>query len=153
MFIDTLTNINFYEKIDKDIYAGLLFIKEADIDIPLGEYPISDRAKAVVMEYNTQVKNDFGYEAHQHVIDVQCCIKGRERIPWIDVASLTPHTKYNEEKDLTFFNWTEPQGEAIIGNGVFAVFYPHDAHAPVHCITEPGYIKKIVIKVKFENCI
>lgn len=148
MIIDTLKNIEFYKAIDEDIYAGLVFIKDADPEIALGEYPLTARAKAVVMEYHTQEKNDFGYEAHKHVIDVQYCIKGQERIPWTDLSRLTPHTEYNPDKDFTFFNWIEPQGEVIIGNGVFSVFYPNDAHAPVHSVQEPGYIKKIVIKVK-----
>jgi len=148
MIIDTLDNIEFYQQIDKDIYAGLIFIRDADPEIALGVYQLTDRAKAVVMEYDTKVKNDFGYEAHKYVIDVQCCIKGQERIPWTHLNRLTPHTEYHVEKDYTFYNWVEPQGEAIIGRGVFSVFYPTDGHAPVHCVAEPGYIKKIVIKVK-----
>jgi beta-galactosidase beta subunit len=36
----------------------------------------------------------------------------------------------------------------VIGNGVFAVFYPSDAHAPVFsAVDKPEKIKKIVIKV------
>jgi len=148
MIVDSLTNIDFYKSIDDDIYQGLLFIKNADPEIKLGEYPITDKAKAVVMEYETKLKNDFGYEAHKHVIDVQYCIKNTERIPWSNLKRLTPHTEYSVEKDFTFFNMIEPQGEVIIGNDIFAVFYPEDAHAPVYSNGEPGYIKKIVIKVK-----
>jgi YhcH/YjgK/YiaL family protein len=148
MIIDSLTNIEFYETINPDIYAGLVFIKNADPEIALGEYPLTEKAKAVVMEYETQIKNDFGYEAHRHVIDVQYCIKNQERIPWSNLKRLTPHTEYNEQKDATFYDMIEPQGEVVIGNDIFAVFFPEDAHAPVYCAKEPGYIKKIVIKVK-----
>ena len=148
MIIDSLTNIEFYKAINEDIYQGLVFIKNADPEIPLGDYPLTPTAKAVVMEYDTKVKNDFGYEAHKHVIDVQYCIKSVERIPWSNLKRLTPHTEYSIEKDFTFFDWIEPQGEVIIGNDIFAVFFPEDGHAPVFCVDEPGYIKKIVIKVK-----
>ena len=148
MIIDSLTNIEFYKSVNEDIYQGLVFIKNADPEIPLGEYPITDKAKAVVMEYETKVKNDFGYEAHKHVIDVQYCIKNAERIPWSNIKRLVPHTEYSVEKDFTFYNMIEPQGEVVIGNDIFAVFFPEDGHAPVYSVNEPGYIKKIVIKVK-----
>jgi len=147
MIIDSLTNIEFYKSINYDIYQGLLFIKNADPEIELGVYPITATAKAVVMEYETKVKNDFGYEAHKHVIDVQYCIKNTERIPWSNLKRLTPNTEYNAEKDFTFYDMTDPQGEVVIGNEIFAIFYPEDGHAPVYCAKEPGYIKKIVIKV------
>jgi YhcH/YjgK/YiaL family protein len=148
MIIDTLNNIEFYKAINEDIYQGLLFIKNADPEIALGTYPINDNAKAVVMEYETKPKNHFGYEAHRHVIDVQYCIKNTERIPWSNLQRLTASTEYNPDKDATFYEMIEPQGEVIIGNDVFAVFFPQDGHAPVYSNGEPGYIKKIVIKVK-----
>jgi YhcH/YjgK/YiaL family protein len=148
MIIDTLNNIEFYKAINEDIYQGLLFIKNADPEIALGTYPINDNAKAVVMEYETKPKNHFGYEAHRHVIDVQYCIKNTERIPWSNLQRLTASTEYNPDKDATFYEMIEPQGEVLIGNDVFAVFFPQDGHAPVYSNGEPGYIKKIVIKVK-----
>ncbi|WDZ99930.1 YhcH/YjgK/YiaL family protein [Mucilaginibacter sp. SJ] len=150
MIIDTLDNIEFYKTINNDIYEGLKFIKNADPEIELGVYPLTDTAKAVVMEYETKVENDFGYEAHKYVIDVQYCIKGTELIPWANLNLLTPNTEYNVEKDFTFYNKIERQGEVVIGNNVFAVFFPQDGHAPVYANGEPGYIKKIVIKVKVQ---
>lgn len=147
MIVDSLANIDFYKSINEDIYQGLVFIKNADPGIPLGEYPLTPKAKAVVMEYETKIKNDFGYEAHKYVIDVQYCIVNAERIPWSNIKRLTPRTEYSVEKDFTFFDMIEPQGEVIIGNDVFAIFFPEDGHAPVYNAGEPGYIKKIVIKV------
>ena len=148
MIIDSLENLAFYQSINKDIYEGLKFIQAASPDIALGSYPISPTAKALVMEYETKSgENGFGYEAHQHVIDVQYCIKGKERIPWSNLNRLTSYTEYSAEKDVTFFSMTEPQGEVVIGENIFAVFFPSDAHAPVFCVDSPGLIKKIVIKV------
>jgi YhcH/YjgK/YiaL family protein len=148
MIIDSLENIEFYKSFNKDIYEGLLFIKNASGEIELGTYQISATAKALVMEYETKSgDNGFGYEAHQHVIDVQYCIKGNELIPWSNLERLKPYTEYNPEKDVTFYELVEQQGEVIIGNNVFAVFFPEDAHAPVFCAGKPELIKKIVIKV------
>ncbi|WP_153798945.1 YhcH/YjgK/YiaL family protein [Foetidibacter luteolus] len=147
MIIDSLSNIEFYKSINRDIYEGLVFIKNASPDIELGSYPLTETAKALVMEYETKPENDFGYEAHKHVIDVQYCIKGTELIPWSNLKRLKAYTEYSEEKDVTFYEKKEEQGRVIIGNDIFAVFYPEDAHAPVYANGEPGYIKKIVIKV------
>lgn len=150
MIVDVLSNFKFYKSISNDFYEGLKFIKHAEVDIALGEYPLTDTAKALVMEYETKVGNNgFGYEAHKHLIDIQYCIKGTERIPWhhLDDA-LVPHTEYDTKKDFTFFSWVPQQSEVIIGNDVFAIFYPGDAHAPVFSAGDkPEVIKKIVIKV------
>ncbi|MGZ3756166.1 MAG: YhcH/YjgK/YiaL family protein [Mucilaginibacter sp.] len=147
MIIDSINNIDFYKSINNDFYEGLLFIKNASLDIEIGEYPITRTAKALVMEYETAPENTFGYEAHRNLIDIQYCIKGRELIPWSNIKRLTPYTEYDKIKDVTFYKMIERQGEVVIGNGVFSVFYPEDAHAPVFCVNTPELIKKIVIKV------
>jgi len=147
MIIDSLENIDFYKSINNDFYEGLLFIKNAPLEIELGEYPISSTAKALVMEYETMPENTFGYEAHRNLIDIQYCIKGSELIPWSNLKRLTPYTEYDPGKDVTFYRMIERHGEVVIGNGIFSVFYPEDAHAPVFCAKSPELIKKIVIKV------
>ncbi len=148
MIIDSLQNITFYQTINNDIYEGLLFIKNASPDIALGSYPLTATAKALVMEYETKEgENGFGYEAHKNLIDVQYCIKGTELIPWSNLQRLQPYSEYDPVKDVTFYNMEPQQGSVIIGNGIFAVFFPEDAHAPVFCAGKPELIKKIVIKV------
>jgi biofilm protein TabA len=148
MITDSLDNIEFYKSFNKDFYEGLTFIKNASADIELGSYPLTPTAKALVMEYETKDgDNGFGYEAHKNLIDIQYCIKGSERIPWCYLKELTPYTEYDAAKDVTFFNMQPQMGDVIIGNGIFSVFYPTDAHAPVFCVHKPELIKKIVIKV------
>ena len=148
MIIDCLDNIEFYKSFNNDFYEGLKFIKNASPDINLGSYPLTSTAKALVMEYETkQGENGFGYEAHKHLIDIQYCIAGTELIPWCYLDKLKSYTEYDPEKDVTFYSMQKEMGNVIIGNGVFAVFYPADAHAPVFCTNQPEKIKKIVIKV------
>ena len=148
MITDSLDNIEFYKSFNNDFYEGLKFIKNASPDIELGSYPLTETAKALVMEYETKKdENGFGYEAHKHLIDIQYCIKGTEMIPWCYLDTLKPYTAYDPEKDVTFYSMQKEMGNVIIGNNVFAVFYPADAHAPVFCTDQPEKIKKIVIKV------
>ncbi|SDG70539.1 YhcH/YjgK/YiaL family protein [Mucilaginibacter sp. P25] len=148
MIVDSIDNIDFYKSFNKDIYDGLLFIKEAPADIALGEYPISANVKAIVMEYETKVDNGFGYEAHQHVIDIQFPFIGKELVKYVTLDKLEAYTQYDEAKDVTFFRASVPESEVVIGEGIFGIFFPIDAHAPMHCFKVPEYIKKIVIKIK-----
>ncbi len=148
MIIDSLDNIQFYKFFNSDFYEGLKFIKNASPEIEPGSYPLTSTAKALVMEYETKLEeNGFGYEAHKHLIDIQYCIKGSELIPWCHINKLHPYSEYDPEKDVTFYTMQQEMGRAIIGNGVFAILYPSDAHAPVFCVDQPEKIKKIVIKV------
>jgi YhcH/YjgK/YiaL family protein len=148
MIIDSITNIDFYKSFNADIYEGLQFIKNAPADIALGEYPISANVKALVMEYETKVDNGFGYEAHQHVIDIQFPFIGKELVKYTTLDKVSAYTAYDDAKDVTFFRTSVPESAVVIGNGIFGIFFPIDAHAPMHCFKQPEYIRKLVIKIK-----
>ncbi len=123
MIVDALINFDFFKSISNDIYEGLKFIQNANADIELGSYPLTAIAKTLVMEFETKAgENGFGCEAHKHVIDVQYCIKGTERIPWSNLGRLEAYTQYDEQKDVTFCNMAQQQSEVVIGNGIFAFF-------------------------------
>jgi len=148
MIVDSIENIDFYKSFNDDIYEGLQFIKNASADIAMGEYPISENVKALVMEYETKLDNGFGYEAHQHVIDIQFPFIGKELVKYTTLDKLSAYTAYDEARDVTFFRCDVPESEVVIGNGIFGIFFPIDAHAPQHCFKIPEHIKKIVIKIK-----
>ena len=76
MILDKLENIEIYKGLSSDIYEGLKFIKAADKNIEIGVYPINERVKAIVSEYETIENFSRGYEAHLHVIDIQYPIIG-----------------------------------------------------------------------------
>jgi YhcH/YjgK/YiaL family protein len=151
MVVGTLSNIDTYKNISADIYAGLLFLKNADDSIAIGEYPINSNVKAIVSEYRTVALFERGYEAHKHVIDIQYPIKGMERVKWSDLKDMNVNIPYDEKKDRTFYKDPSPQGTHVdIGNGIFAIMFPEDAHSPQHFVDEPEVIKKITIKVSIK---
>ncbi len=78
MIYDNIKNIETYKGVSPDIYAGLKFLAGATADIAIGTYPINEHVKAIVSEYPTVESFERGYEAHQHVIDIQYPIKGLE---------------------------------------------------------------------------
>lgn len=148
MVVDSLRNIETYKNLSPDIYAGLQFLLNATPDIAIGEYPVNDKVKAIVSEYETVENFTRGYEAHLHVIDIQYPIVGLERVKWSNLEGMSIHIPYDEEKDRTFYKDPSPQGTHVdIGNGIFAIMFPQDGHGPQHFIQDPEMIKKITIKV------
>ena len=151
MIIDCLKNLDTYRGISEDIYEGLLFLSNALPDIENGTYFINHNAKAIVSEYNTVEIFERGYEAHQHVIDIQYPVRGLEKVKWSPIEKMMTNIPYDEIKDRTFYKNPSPQGfEFVIGNGVFAIMFPEDGHSPQHFVTKPEFIKKITIKVSLK---
>lgn len=148
MIFDHLSNISLYKGLPNDIYVGLTYLHQLTPDIEPGVYQITPRVKVIVSEYETKLQNEFGFEAHKMNIDIQYLLKGEERIACYPVEKLTESTPYSEEKDAAFYTEDGVKAqEMIIGNGYFAIFFPHDCHMPQLCVDEPQMVKKVVVKV------
>jgi YhcH/YjgK/YiaL family protein len=148
MIVDQLKNIDTYKEISKDIYAGLQFLTQATPDIKLGTYTINENVKAIVSEYMTVESFERGYEAHKNVIDIQYPIVGLERVKWSPIEEMKINIPYDEGKDRTFYKNPSPQGTHVdIGQGIFAIMFPQDGHAPQHYVTQLELIKKITVKI------
>jgi YhcH/YjgK/YiaL family protein len=150
MIFDKLSNIDFYNGLSEDIYQGLLFIKQANPDIAKGVYQLSPRVKAIVSEYETQRESVCGFEAHKRFIDIQCVLKGSEKVCYMPIEKLEETQPYNDENDAAFYSTDEQPQELIIGDGYFAIFFPQDGHMPQLCVDKPQIVKKIVIKIKID---
>ncbi len=148
MIVDSFKHINIYRELSEDIYQGLLFLKSAKPEIKHGEYFINHRVKAIVNSYMTEGDYTKGFEAHKHVIDIQYPITGLERVIWSPIADMEIKIPYDEERDRTFYTNQSPQGTYVdIGNGIYAIMFPQDGHAPKQYIDHPRLIKKITVKV------
>jgi len=152
MILDTFSNIALYKGLSKDIFTGLNFLKNVKLDISFGVHTINSNLIAIVEEYKTINQNDFDFESHKKVVDIQYPIIGKERILWSPIKDMEIKTSYNSEKDCSFFNNPLNQPTQIdIGNDTFAIFFENDCHSPKHCIDSPKIIKKITIKVSHNN--
>lgn len=152
MIYDNLSNIDLYQGISKDIYAGLIFLKQANADIESGTYLLSSRVKAVVSEYETVLENQYGYEAHKCFIDIQCVLKGKEKVSCQPIEQLNVTKPYSEERDAAFYTASKKHQPSTLSlrPGYFAIFFPQDGHMPQLCIERPQMVKKVVVKVKVE---
>ena len=152
MITDLLKNSYLYSPISTVFDKSFEFILQLNVDTPNGEYMIDEDVRAIVMEYETMEEFPFGWEAHQRFIDIQYCLRGKERIKWTPLKSdLVESESYNEEMDRTFYRGKGEKNFVDTGDGVFAVFFPNDAHAPQLMVSEPEFIKKVVVKVPVKS--
>ena len=86
------------------------------------------------------------FEAHRKFLDIHYVIEGVECMGYADVATLTPTTEYDDEKD---FQMLEGHVNKIILNkGDFCVVYPEDAHIPQMIGDDGKKVKKAVVKMR-----
>ena len=152
MVYGNLSNIELYKGLSDDIYAGLTYLKQVNPDIDNGVYQINPRVKVIVSEYETMRVNESGYEAHKRFIDIQCVLKGEERVACLPIECMRETKPYNNEKDAAFYSTVLKLQTSYLSlyPGYFAIFFPQDGHMPQLCADEPRMVKKIVVKVEIQ---
>jgi len=152
MIVDNLRNIEIYKGVSDDIYAGLVYLKNIDPEIPLGTYIINEHVKVIISEYETVAEFERGYEAHKYVIDIQLPLRGLERVKWSPIIGMDVNIPYDEKLDRTYYHNPLEQGTHVdIGNGFFAIMFPEDGHSPQHFVGKPELIKKATVKVSIDG--
>lgn len=145
MIIDSLDNASAYANAHPRFKAAFQFL----LDTPLataecGRYDIDgDNIYAMIQEPTLKPKTEAKLEAHRKYIDIQLVISGEETMGWSPVQSCGNDLGFNEAKDCGFFG-DVPMAWFPVRPGSFAVFFPHDAHAP--CIGM-GTARKVVVKI------
>jgi biofilm protein TabA len=148
MILDSLFNIRRYKVLGEDIYTGLEYLNLVGADVNIGEYQISQNVKAIVSKYSTKIQNNERYEAHKHTIDIQYPIVGTELVQWSPLDGMTVCTKYDNKNDRTYYKDPTCKLDCILGNNIFAIYFPEDAHNPQHASQlYEEVIKKITVKV------
>jgi len=148
MITDSLEMTSLYNEVNPLFQKSFDFIKTLSAESPNGSYEIAPGLMAHVMEYETGESFQYGWEAHQKYIDIQYCLRGKERIQWTPLSEkLIPSIEYDAENDRTFFKGLGENTFIDTGDGIFALFFPNDAHAPQLCTDKPEFIKKVVVKV------
>lgn len=147
MIIDRIENASLYRSLSPRLAAAMdLLIAGELAGRNDGRYELDgDRLFAMVQTYSTRGLDQCRWEAHRRYIDVQWIVSGCEQMGWADVTSLQLAEPYSEEKDVAFFTG---QGSLVRASaGMFAIFFPHDAHMPCLADANPATVKKIVLKV------
>lgn len=147
MILDQLANAAQYRALHPRFGQAFDYLATAPLrDLPSGKQTIQgDELFALVNDYSTQPLEKCRFEAHQRYIDIQLMVRGIERIGVANLAEMTDDESYVADRDVAFYHG---QGDLItLSEGVFAIFFPHDAHQPGISVTEPVHCRKIVVKV------
>ncbi len=150
MVVDDLKNWCKYKWSNNLKQAFELLASPAAATWPDGRLELAgDRIVALPQRYLTRELHECRWEAHRRYIDIQYIVTGQERIGWALNTTLEPATALDEAKDVVFYTGS---GDTItLREGMFAVFFPHDAHMPCMQVRERAQqVRKIVMKVALE---
>jgi len=148
MVHDHLSQVGNYAFANKLIEKGLDFLRSPKAaTMAVGRIDLDgDRLFAMCQEYSTKPERDCFWEAHRKYIDIQFIAAGVEDIGYAPLASLKIAQEYDPAKD---FAKLSGHGATLrLSKGMFAIFFPHDAHKP--CLAPAGVpcpVRKIVVKV------
>ena len=146
MIIDSIANISIYSNCHPSFNKAFKFIKANNLlEMDEGRYEIDgDNIFAIVADVEGKSKDEACLEIHRKYIDIQLCVKGVDYIGWKNLNDCSsPKAGYDPESDLQFFydkieTWCE------VKDGMFSVFFPDDAHAP---LGGKGLLRKVIIKI------
>ena len=145
MIIDKLENIGMYASVNPLFAQAIEFLKSTDLNAhELGKVVLKEGELFVnFAAARPKTKDDAKIETHNNFIDIQIPLTGTELMGYMPRADLA-EAEYNAEKDVTFY-----PGHATdyltVKPGMFAIFFPEDAHAPG--VTEVE-LKKVIVKVR-----
>ena len=150
MILDRLEHADRYLAIHPGIAKAISYLEHKDLSgYEVGKHAIDgDNLFVIIDEYETVAVETTEYESHKTYIDLQVILKGQEDMGILPLNGQTPSKAYNPEKDFQLFSRDEPNGFMItVTEGMFAIFFPTDAHMP--CIGVPAKpVRKAVFKIR-----
>lgn len=147
MIFDSLDNFGSYTGLHPGFADVHSYISKTDLtSLTIGRHPVNGHGLyASVNEYDTKPVEDCFIECHRKYIDVQIVLWGEESIG-VSCKMLCDAQPYDQEKDLQ--KLTGKVDFITLLPGLFALFFPHDAHEPgVRSGVQAVAVKKIVFKV------
>jgi biofilm protein TabA len=152
MILDRIEHAAMYRGLEPILREALDYLSSTDFSqVPEGRHVLDgERLFALVQRYQTKAVSDALWEAHRRYIDVQYVVAGDEQIGYAPlVDGLTVTKPYDTQKDVIFFNVRGDRFE--LSAGTFAIFTPHDVHAPglVSGVSQQGAeVRKVVVKCR-----
>jgi len=149
MILDILKNSGQYLSQHRSFLQAFDFLKREDIcALAPGRYEIDgENIFALVSDGIGKSEEEAKLEVHRKYIDIQYLISGVERIGWNPLQQCSSViSEYNPEKDIAFYS-DHASFFLKLTPGMFAVFFPEDAHAPM---ISGEAVKKVVLKISLK---
>ncbi|MDH3001170.1 hypothetical protein A1D23_11985 [Chelonobacter oris] len=120
--------------------------------LTLGRHDITADIFMNVMEFETAEADSKKAELHHRYLDVQLLISGSELIEYgVGNPDLSAYEDYQEEDDYQLSaQQIKDKNSVVLKPGMFAVFFPYEAHKPGCNIDgKSGTVKKLVVKIPY----
>lgn len=146
MIVASLADSAQYEALHPLFSQAFEYLKKNDLtNAPAGKTVLDgDKLFIAVSDVNGKTPEAARLETHNKYIDIQLPLTAPETMGYLPLGNcVSSPDGYNAEKDITFFT-DKPSAYVTVQPGQFAIFFPHDGHAP--CIGE-GSIRKVVVKI------
>ena len=148
MIVDRIQNADLYINMHARFQAAFDFLRQDNIaDLETGEYQICGKdVYANVASYETLPADEGECEAHRKYIDLQFIADGKEHIGYSPLEEQALVEEYCDDRDVAFYDGTAPSFVSL-SSGMFAIFFPDDAHKPCRYLERSSKVKKIVVKI------
>lgn len=146
MILAKLSEANRYAALHPLFARAFNFLRGTDLSaLAPGKHDIDgEQLFAIVEDCAGRTRAEAKLECHRRYIDIQLVLDGVDEMGWKPVAEcLDPETDYDAARDIRFFN-DAPASWIATPPGVFCLFFPGDAHAP---LVSTGQIRKVVVKI------
>ena len=151
MVLDYISNIGNYSFLGSSISRALEIIRDTDFDAQEDTTYLIDGFdfRYFITSYLTQQTN-ITPEAHRDFIDIQYMISGSERMGVGQLKDMVEEVEARPQNDIWFYHG--PTDEITVKEGMFAIFFPNDAHAPNISPAEgANQVRKCVFKVRVKD--
>lgn len=145
MVIDKLENLEKYVSLNPLFAEAVAFLKATDLQAhEVGKVVLKEGELMVnFADARPKTKEEARLETHNDFIDIQIPLSGVEVMGYMPRTDL-PEAAYNPEKDITFYEGLATD-YLTVKSGMFAIFFPEDAHAPG---VTPDGVRKVIVKVR-----
>lgn len=147
MIIDKLKNAKSYYGLGSRMKAALEYLENTDFSkMEPGKYEVDGtNIYALVQQYDSRLRKDGKWEAHQRYADIQYIAEGVELMGYANLDSMKASQSYDAAKDIVFL---EGNGDfATADQGTFVILLPQDVHMPGQAAADPQPVRKVVMKV------
>jgi len=149
MIIDHIQNADRYAALHPAFAKAFAFLRQAGLEqFKEGRREIDgDRLYAIAVVGEGRSKAEALLEGHRRYIDVQFLVSGADCMGWRSAHACSKVNKpYDDKGDAIL--WSDKSALWVdVPAGHFAIFWPHDAHAPMF---GQGRMHKAIVKVAVE---
>jgi len=149
MILDNIANLSRYKGLSKALDMAIDSLMSLDFSsMSVGDYDLDYYGVYyMVQEPRLADFEDTLWEKHDKYIDIQYAFKGSaEKINYAPL-SLISDWKQKEGTDTSFSSNPHMGLEIGLSEGVFAIFFPQEAHRPCHGDMHDSAYRKIVYKI------